>query len=150
MKAYAGIGARKISASIASRMEELGTNLASKYVLRSGGAFGSDRAFEKGCDLVEGSKEIYLANDATAQSIELAAKFHPAWEQCSRAIRKLMGRNMMIMLGKNLDDPVEFVVCWTEQGMITGGTGQGLRVAKHYNIPIYNLHHSLYPELDSF
>lgn len=29
-------------------------------------------------------------------------------------------------------------MCWTPEGKITGGTGQALRIAKHYEIPILN------------
>lgn len=39
----------------------------------------------------------------------------------------------------NLDSPVDFVVCWTKNGELKGGTALGMRIAKHYNIPIYNL-----------
>ena len=35
--------------------------------------------------------------------------------------------------------PVSFVVCWTEGGLLKGGTAQALRIATALNIPIINL-----------
>ena len=33
----------------------------------------------------------------------------------------------------------KFVVCWTPQGLLKGGTAQALRIATAMNIPIINL-----------
>ena len=46
------------------------------------------------------------------------------------------------MLGPELMDPVNFIVCWTKDGKATGGTGQALRIAADpaYAIPIFNLY----------
>ena len=35
--------------------------------------------------------------------------------------------------------PSNFVVCYTPDGKASGGTGQAIRIAEYYNIPIYNL-----------
>jgi len=45
----------------------------------------------------------------------------------------------MILFGKDLNTPVEFIVCWTKSGKVTGGTGQALRIAKYYDIKVYNM-----------
>ena len=50
-----------------------------------------------------------------------------------------MARNMHQVLGLTLDVPTDFIVCWTPDGKASGGTGQALRVAKDFSIPIYNL-----------
>lgn len=58
---YAGIGSRESPPGILALMVEVGKFLAQKgYVLRSGGADRADKAFEQGCDQVQGQKEIYL------------------------------------------------------------------------------------------
>ena len=58
---YAGIGSRSTPDNVLGIMEKLGIVLAKKgFILRSGGADGADKAFEKGCDLASGQKEIYL------------------------------------------------------------------------------------------
>jgi hypothetical protein len=54
--------------------------------------------------------------------------------------KKLMARNMYQVLGQDLETPTSFIVCWTKDGKASGGTGQALRVAKKYNIPIFNLY----------
>ena len=45
----------------------------------------------------------------------------------------------MIALGPILDDPVEFIICWTPGGKVTGGTGQAIRIAKDLDIRVFNL-----------
>lgn len=107
--------------------------------LRSGGAKGADHAFEAGCDFAQGPKEIFRTEDATSESMKHAAKFHPNWSWLSPIAKKLQARNSMIILGWNLDDPVETVICWTPKGTKIGGTAQGIRIAEHYGIPVANL-----------
>lgn len=58
---YAGIGARSTPNKVLTIMEKLGGLFAKKgFILRSGAAEGADSAFEKGCDLENGHKEIFL------------------------------------------------------------------------------------------
>ena len=57
--------------------------------------------------------------------------------------KKLHGRNVFIILGKNFVTPVKFVICYTPDGKNSGGTGLGMNIAGYYDIPIYNL---FYPE----
>ena len=51
-----------------------------------------------------------------------------------------MTRNTFQVLGKNLVNPSKFILCWTPNGKITGGTGQALRIAEHFEIPIINMY----------
>lgn len=138
---YAGIGSRKITQQIIGVMHFIAFRLAPHgFILRSGRAKGADTAFEKGCIVANGKHELFTADDVRSTWFDHAASFHPNWENCTPYIRCLHARNSAIMLGANLDDPVKFVVCWTENGKAIGGTGQALRIAEHMNIPIYNLH----------
>lgn len=140
MTVYAGIGSRATPDNILGKMRNAGSWHASLgYILRSGGAIGADTAFEQGARSVTGQVEIYLASDCTAEAEELSSKFHNNWDACSSYARRLHGRNAMIILGKNLDDPVDFVMCWTKGGYTVGGTGQAIRIANHYGIPVINL-----------
>jgi hypothetical protein len=50
-----------------------------------------------------------------------------------------MARNAMQILGEDLQTPTEFVIAWTIDGRDSGGTGQALRMADYYGIPIFNL-----------
>ena len=45
----------------------------------------------------------------------------------------------MILLGAKLDNPVSALICWTTDGQPTGGTGQAIRIASGYGIPVHNL-----------
>ena len=158
---YAGIGSRATPQWCLDQMTNLGDYLQTEgYILRSGGADGADSAFERGCyrnhsrfsklQWWGATKEIYLPwrgfNGHTSsrfnpspEAMEVAAKFHPNWAACSRVARLFHARNSHQILGEHLDDPVSFVICWTPGGEITGGTGQALRIAQAYNIPIINL-----------
>lgn len=137
---YAGIGSRETPQTVLEMMTDFAEKYSSRgFLLRSGGALGADTAFERGSSF----SEIFRANDATKDSQLLAELFHPAWHRCSEYAKKLHGRNMMILLGKNLETPVNFIVCWTKDGKPSGGTGQALRAAAHYGIPVFNLKNSI-------
>lgn len=151
---YAGIGSRETPPGVEPMIEEVASFLSKLgYILRSGAAPGADSMFEK----YAGKKEIYLPwanfNKSTsefyldkidtqlvAKSIEIAKKYHPSWFYLSDAGKKLMTRNTFQILGNNLQTPVRFVICWTQGGGIKGGTGQAMRIAKDYAIPIFNLY----------
>ena len=133
---YAGIGSRDTPDDICITMTKLARVLSDLgYTLRSGGAAGADKAFAAGAS----DKEIFRPNDATAEAIELSSKYHPAWNRCKQWAKLLHARNAQIVLGRELNSPVSFVICWTKNAKGTGGTGQGIRIAKGYNIPVYDL-----------
>jgi hypothetical protein len=137
---YAGIGSRGTPHYHLQTMRSIGRNLAaSGYTLRSGGAPGADTAYELGAHTVNGKMQIFYPHRVKPEWIEYAAKFHPAWNKCDDYAKKLHARNSAIILGENLDDPVAFVSCWTQDGLVKGGTGQALRIAQALNIPIFNI-----------
>lgn len=78
---------------------------------------------------------------------ELAARHHPAWDALSPTHRTLHARNGHELLGADLNDPSRFLVCWTADGAdadhpptrATGGTGQAIRIAIAYGVPVFNL-----------
>jgi hypothetical protein len=51
-----------------------------------------------------------------------------------------MNRNALQILGRYGSTPVKFVVCWTKDGKNTGGTGQALRIADYFHIPVFNFY----------
>lgn len=150
MVKYAGIGSRETPDHVLDIMFKIGKSFASKgLLLRSGGAEGADIAFEKGCDMAKGQKEIFyptnnkgviVSEDVMQEAIILAGQVHPAWHRCSDYVQRLHARNCMQILGKDLKTPADFVVCWTKDGGPTGGTGQAIRLAMSKQIPIYNLY----------
>lgn len=138
---YAGIGARATPPDILAQMKMFGAMLGSQGImLRSGGAAGADTAFADGCASVHGPGEIFKRSHYTLW-IEHASRYHPNWAACSEIARELHARNSAILLGAHLNEPVDFVVCWTPGGGVVGGTGQALRIAAapEYNIPVINL-----------
>lgn len=150
-KYYTGIGSRSTPPEILLKMNEIAKFLAKKgYILRSGGASGADYdGFEKACDEVGGRKEIFLPwkgfNNNKSELLwpqeawAIAESVHPAWENCSVNVRCLHARNVCQILGYELDNPSLFVVCWTENGEIVGGTATALTLATKNKIKIFNL-----------
>lgn len=162
MKYFTAIGSRNISEEYARRMAKICAILCMRgYCLRSGGADGSDKYAEMGCDEVCGNKEIYLPfegfNEHTSflylsnrnyfteenerQAFSLAEEIHPAWDKCSKIVRKLHARNTAQILGYDMKTPSDFVVCYTDDGTAKGGTATAMNLAKRLGIPIYNLYH---------
>lgn len=150
LRSYAGIGSRDTPPDILEAMSNLAGHLAGRsWILRSGAAHGADAAFEKGCAELNGRREIYLPwpsynghhsrFEPKLEAYRIAAEYHPKWHMLKPGARKLMARNVHIILGVALRDPVSFVICWTPNGAVTGGTGQALRMALHMDIPIINL-----------
>lgn len=144
-KYYTGVGSRKTPQDIIELMHDIAINLQRNgYILRSGGADGADKAFESGAG---SRKNIFYAKDATSAAMEIAARFHPAWDRCSMFAKRLHGRNSFQVLGPNLNEPSEFLICWTPDGCKrhvdrkrdTGGTGTAISIADTYGVPIYNL-----------
>jgi len=135
---YAGIGARRTPPEAIPDLYRVASALAYRYTLRSGGATGADAAFEKGCDSVNGEKRIIKSYEASNEAIEMARTLHPAWEYCTDSARKLLGRNCQIILGLRLDEPVDFVLCWMEPGITSGGTLLAVNCARKHNIPVFN------------
>ncbi len=153
---YAGIGSRQTPPEAREVMRRIAERLADRgYVLRSGGAEGADQAFESGAGT---KKEIYLPWRAfnnhpsplfapTPEAMAVAASVHPAWARLDNNVQLLMGRNSHQVLGWDMETPVDFVICWTQDGaetamertIRTGGTGQAIALASRRGIPVFNL-----------
>lgn len=153
-KCYAGVGSRKTPIDIQGMMTgfaELAASL--QWTLRSGHAEGADQAFEDGVPNKEPyKKEIYLPwggfngsdsifSHPSDLAIEMAQKLlgEAHWENLSAGGQKLHARNIHQVLGKTLNDPVKFLICWTPDGKDQGGTATALRVARMYHVPVFNM-----------
>lgn len=159
---YAGIGSRQTPPEVLQQMEYLGKQLADVWTVRSGFAEGADKAFCLGAEQANGKMENYLPwlrfNDAPlnqedsrfiafedipedlkVQARLIAAKFHPNWEACSNAAKALHTRNVFQVLGWDLQTHSHMVICWTPRGSGSGGTGQAIRIARGYGIPVFDL-----------
>lgn len=150
-KPFTGIGSRKtpiwvlewIENSAVPRLSEAG------FTLRSGGADGADEAFETD---YTGDKEIYLPWNGFNENpspiwhispiaYQIAQEIHPNWASLSQAGQKLHARNVHQVMGKRLNSPSLFVLCWCQikNGEPQGGTRTAIKLAEKYGIPVYNL-----------
>ena len=153
-KIYTGIGSRETPSDILSVMKDLAKKLGVMgWTLRSGCAQGADSAFETGAkgfptelylpwNGFEGRSSVEVTlTQPNPDTFPIAEQFHPSWSYLSQGARKLHSRNVHQVLGKDIQNPVlsDMVICWTKNGSGKGGTGQALRMAEHYNIPIYDM-----------
>lgn len=151
-RVYAGIGSRETPAAILALMRGIARELAARgFVLRSGGADGADSAFEAGagaaCEIFLPWRGFNGRRGPTTRVLDpldarvraVAAEHHPAWQRLSRGAMLLHSRNVAQVLGGALDSPAAFVICWTRDAAGGGGTGQALRVARAYGVPIFDL-----------
>ena len=133
---YAGIGARKTPDNFQTQMTDIASKLEFEgYILRSGGAEGADKAFEKGTT----RSEIFYKEDAIDQTRAIAKEIHPAPDKLHGYGLDLQARNTNQLFGKNLDTPVDFILAWTPGGAQVGGTAQAMRMAALKGIPIINM-----------
>lgn len=166
---FTGIGARETPIGVLSLIEKISGKLYDlEWTLRSGGCSkGSDAEFErvystKFTTILDLKRrkfttkevfEIYYPNktiknslgvesislDIWNRAIEITKQNHPAWKNCSKITKDLHTRNVLAILGKNLETPSKFILCYTPEGKILGGTGQSIRIANSLDIPVFNL-----------
>jgi len=178
---FAGIGSRNVNKLQTKEEMIIGMMMAlSGYHMRSGRADGSDLAFEFGVLMAHKllSKNIDLDINVLSNMMSiflpwsgfngkyvspgyfyiecekaktLTSQYHKGWSYLSDAVKNLMARNAMQILGPNLDKKVNFVICSTKDKAFnasmtsskTGGTGQAIRIADNYNVKVFNIE---YPE----
>ena len=163
-KYWTGVGSRETPAVILDLMQEIAFKLACDgYVLRSGGADGADLAFQKGWergkrltpaeifipwDGFNGFSHgqygvVYTLNKMTnsQQAERIASEIHPVWDRLSRGAKALHTRNIYQVLGKALNKPSDFLICYaqpTKTG-VKGGTNTAVQIALQHNVPVFNL-----------
>jgi len=162
MYAIAGVGSRETPDNILSEMMKIGVWCKEQGVtVRSGHADGADWAFELGAQencvaylpwnrfndhLVSKAKLIVYSPNLTAE--EIARKFHPHYDRLKFGVKKLMCRNVYQVLGEDLNTPSKAVVCWTQDALSGGGTGQAIRIANAYSIPVLDMAKEEYSKSD--
>lgn len=158
MNYYTGIGSRNTPKEVMEQMTDIAIVLQSKgYTLRSGGADGADTAFEIGAgDLMDiyipwdgfnGREGInYKSLDSSSSDIldksVLLAKTvisEGHWNNMGFGAKKLHTRNVSQVLGDDLNTPSKFLICYTDDGKVKGGTATAIKLAINHNIPVFNL-----------
>lgn len=97
-------------------------------------------------------KETFKSSDANETVRTIAKELHPAGEKLKGFALDLIARNTFQIFGKELDTPVDFVICWTplnkkgevvdhhdKRDATTGGTGQAISMASLKGIPVINM-----------
>jgi hypothetical protein len=121
------------------------------FHLRSGGAIGADSAFAKGHIL--DNMTIYRPDHAICDKAAEAMfrSVHPYQYRFKKTQSILLhSRNAYQVLGFNLNDPVDFVLCWTSlgseseaelksHGWVEGGTATAIAIASRNGVPVFNL-----------
>lgn len=156
---YAGVGSRRAPPWVCLSLTDLALRLEHhRFGLRSGGAKGCDRAFETGATIKRiyrpiGSKlwnpnHLIIDNpDIVAQATVIARRHHAVFDKLPVYAQALMVRNIFQVLGEDLNTHSLWVLCWTPDGAetktssATGGTGQAIRVANEYGVPVFNIYH---------
>ncbi len=88
---------------------------------------------------------ILTQDRPSAHAYEIAARFHPRWDRLATPTQALLARDAHQVLGRDLMTPAGMVICWTSDGSLdgstrtSGGTGQTLRIAAHYDVAVFNL-----------
>ena len=158
-KTYSGIGSRSTPDDVLEQMRDIATLCHMwGYRLNSGGADGADTTFETALDAIAENCNIFLPwpkfnghlskfTRPKPEAYKIAATIHPAWNYLNEKVKPLIARNIHQVLGWSLQDPVEFVACWTADGIETkdrysvrsGGTGVAIALANSLDIPVFNL-----------
>src|ERR1044072_300664 len=148
---YTGVGSRQTPEYVLDLMEALAAKLRRDgYWLRSGHAPGADQAFERGA---MGNAQIFLPwatfeaktppvgeiyDHPTQVAHDLTSGFHPNWMHLSSGAKSLMARNAHQVLGYSCNSRSNFLICWADPKNL-GGTGQAIRIANYYGVPVTNL-----------
>lgn len=150
---YTGIGSRETPENILNLITKLAKYIdkTEKFTLRTGGARGADTAFEKGVSsnrinvYYPNIKHLYKNRDKAI----IAAKqvwYSPygiTWDKLKPFTQELMIRNSYQIFGETFNRKAisKFVICYTKSlnKDELGGTGQAIRLAEKFNIPVFNL-----------
>ena len=148
-----GIGSRQTPQEFLELFEELGEEARlHDWWIRSGHADGADYAFEKGAKdrcivylpwsgfnrekLVLGVPRTQPLRD---EVLKIVYKHEKYAKTLKDAIKLIKSRNVYQVLGEDLKSPSDVLVCWTDEGVVTGGTGLAIKIAMDHGIPIVNV-----------
>lgn len=145
---FTGVGARTIPSNIFKILYDIGVNLmADDWICRTGTADGSDMAFRESYMDRPLHLEVYAPGDILNNKFgnadlakSIVKNYHPYYDRIQCAFSQaLLARNIYQVLGSDLNTPSEIVFCYTDNGLIQGGSAIAIRIAQHYGIPIVNL-----------
>ena len=158
-KYYTGVGIADTPEDIKAEIHAIATRMSMDlYVVRSGGALGTDAAFHSGAG---SNTEIYLPRNGyngmtDKDGAHLNAKelynYSKAeyiasincrdWETMKQDEKELHTRSVYSVLGFSLDNPSLVLICYAEPSgisLVKGEYSTAVSVAHGHRIPVYNL-----------
>ncbi len=165
--AYAGVGdpqtpddIQRQMQRIAARLAHLGLRLRTTPMAGAHSAWlaGTIAATSLGSQPVRERRELYLpwpsyahqpqatVSSPTRQAESVARVIYPAYGTHDSAQRAVLATHIHLVLGADLHQPIDLLVCWTAEGAQTQAqadtstpTGIAIGVAQRWNIPVFNL-----------
>jgi len=137
MKTYAGLGCKDVSEGAEGVITQVAKGMyQSGYNLRTGSNTGAQKAFVKGA----GKYDIVnpFQYNISQYAFDLAQGNAPRWSTLSQPMKKVLASQAHIILGDNLDTPVQLVLMW-ENNDDSDAARFVRRLAASYYIPVYNL-----------
>lgn len=160
---YAGIGPRDAPGVIRDQMTAIGIMLQEAgFILRSGDGIGSDQAWAE--EVPDWRTEIFIVSQKPNCSHGIIPNFtQEQWDFAnkhfgmhrtgsgkvplnlltqSEYVQALFCRNLNILLGEDLQQPVDFVAYWWKEDKPHGwasGTGHTVSMANELGIPCFNI-----------
>ncbi len=121
--------------------------------LASGGEHAADQAFAKGTAPDQQTRYVpwtgyndLAGPDCTPLDREqfqtceyLADRLHPSWDQFTDDTKIRCAREAAMLLGPNLDRPVDALIAWSPKAASKTETSIAPRIAAQYGIPVLNL-----------
>lgn len=128
------------------------------YTIRTSGGKGGEEAFEKGA----GDKvEVYIPWKGFDQkqsqfcktkdeAKDVVRQFSPSFESLSKGVQTIIASKAHVILGKDLNSPIRFLVVWSLDGAETkkectaktGFVSTPIKIAESIQIPVFNLKRS--------
>lgn len=151
LRVYTGICNQRPPSSACQLLDRVAAFLArEKFTLRSGASGKGELVLEKAAVFAGGKTEIYLPwpgyNHHASRLFKIpreafgvAASFEPRWMYFGKPARRVAARGCVQLLGKELDRPSRFLICWTEYGSGSGNCELALRIASANDIPALDL-----------
>lgn len=154
-KVYAGIGNPDTPPDILAQMVKIAQKLSGMgYTVRTSGGGPADDTFETNTSQVE----VYLPwknfNKKTSQYVRnhkdapsIVKPFHPTFDSMTDAVKAIIARHAHVILGPDLNTPVDFLICWSQDG-IENGDKRSIKsgymsipvaLAASRSIPVFNL-----------
>lgn len=154
---YAVVGNRDTPAGALALAKDMAAKLASRgFTARLGGMDGLDKTIADA--LTPQAYELQLpwknfggfeskTSYSSPEVMAIAKHFSDTWDTLKLPIQGFLGKNVRVLLGEKTKSIAMFLVVHSEDGAEhirevtsrTGSVGHAIKIANHFNIPVFNL-----------